>query len=281
MYCDYASPNVTNCTFSGNSGLGGGGMLSFIESYPAIDSCTFSGNSGVYGAGIHCFRSSPTVSDCIFSDNSAVEGGGAMYCDLSYPSVSNCTFSGNSGDYGGGIACYEASPTISVCTFSQNWCTHGAGGGMFCWNSSSPAVTSCTFWRNSAGYNGATLYCATSSDLSIENTIIAFSSAGSAFLCDGGGTFNLGCCDIYGNAGGDWVGCIADQYGINGNFSADPMFCDTLNGDFSLQDCSPCLPGYHPDGYNCGGILGAYGSGCACQSATAPTTWGAIKSIYR
>jgi hypothetical protein len=68
----------------------------------------------------------------------------------------------------------------------------------------------------------------------------------------------LSCCDLFGNAGGDYVGRIGGQIGIDGNFSADPAFCDTLNGDFTLGDCSPCLPGNHPDGYDCGGIIGAW-----------------------
>ena len=60
------------------------------------------------------------------------------------------------------------------------------------------------------------------------------------------------CCDVHGNAGGDWVGCIADQDGINGNFSADPLCCNDEGGDFTLRSDSPCLPGRHPDGEDCG-----------------------------
>jgi predicted outer membrane repeat protein len=258
MYCDGAAPTVTNCTFSGNWGLGGGGMYCLLGAEPTVSNCTFSGNSARGGGGVLCHLSSfypvyPTFDDCIFSDNSADEFGGGMWCDMASPIVSSCTFSGNSGEFGGGIACNEASPTVSECTF----------------------------WGNSGSYGGAGMYCAISSRLSIENTIVAFSPEGSAVRCDDDGIVTLSCCDVYGNTGGDWVGCIADQYGINGNFSADPLFCDTLNGVFTLQDCSPCLPGYHPDDYDCSGIIGAYGSGCSCQSALEPTTWGGIKSRYR
>jgi hypothetical protein len=62
----------------------------------------------------------------------------------------------------------------------------------------------------------------------------------------------LTCCDVYGNEGGDWVGCIADQYGIDGNISEDPFFCE---GSLYLSSDSPCL--YGP----CGQI-GAHGQGC-------------------
>ena len=68
----------------------------------------------------------------------------------------------------------------------------------------------------------------------------------------------LTCCDIYGNAGGDWVGCIADQYGINGNISEDPLFCDLPGGDLHLNENSPCAAPQQP---TCGQI-GALGIGC-------------------
>ena len=35
------------------------------------------------------------------------------------------------------------------------------------------------------------------------------------------------------------------------------------SGDFTLEACSPCLPGNHPDGDACGPI-GALDEGCPC-----------------
>jgi hypothetical protein len=64
---------------------------------------------------------------------------------------------------------------------------------------------------------------------------------------------------VYGNAGGDWVGCIADQYGVNGNFSADPLFCDPTHDDFTLAATSPCAPENSPG--ECG-LIGAWPVGC-------------------
>ncbi|MCK4680296.1 T9SS type A sorting domain-containing protein, partial [bacterium] len=51
---------------------------------------------------------------------------------------------------------------------------------------------------------------------------------------------------------------IAPLYGINGNFSLDPLFCDAGNGDFTLAGDSPCLP---PNN-SCGVLIGAHGQGC-------------------
>jgi hypothetical protein len=93
----------------------------------------------------------------------------------------------------------------------------------------------------------------------------------------------LYCTNIYGNEGGDWVDSLAVWLGVHGNFSADPAFCNPDISPYDLGLCqnSPCLPGNHPDGYDCG-LVGALGEGCVCDpTSTRPSTWGAIKAMYR
>jgi hypothetical protein len=92
----------------------------------------------------------------------------------------------------------------------------------------------------------------------MENSIIAFGTQGAAFECGGSAEAELYCCDIYGNVGGDWVGCIAGQFGMEGNISEDPLFCDRLNEEFTLRSESPCAPGHNPA---CG-LVGAWPVGC-------------------
>jgi hypothetical protein len=85
----------------------------------------------------------------------------------------------------------------------------------------------------------------------------------------------LYCTDIYGNAGGDWVGTIADQADIDGNLSENPSFCDPDIGDFTLAENSPCAPAQQPE---CD-LIGAWGVGCGA-TGTEPSKWGAIKAMY-
>ena len=73
-------------------------------------------------------------------------------------------------------------------------------------------------------------------------------------------TINITCNDVYNNTGGNYVG-ISDQTGINGNISLDPIFCDPSSDDYTLASNSPCLPGNHPHGQDCG-LIGALGQGC-------------------
>jgi hypothetical protein len=115
--------------------------------------------------------------------------------------------------------------------------------------------------------------------VTVTNTIIAFSTQGAAVYCFGGAEISLDCCDVYGNAGGDWVGCIAQQGTLGGNFSADPEFCGELgSGNFELQLDSPCAPGNHPQGAACG-VIGARPVGCDI-SPVKKTSWSEIKSLF-
>jgi hypothetical protein len=123
---------------------------------------------------------------------------------------------------------------------------------------------------------GAALAVAGTWGSTIVNSILAFNGPGAAILCWEGDALVLTCCDIFGNVGGDWIGCIADQYGVRGNISLDPFFCDPAAGDLGLHADSPCAPEQNPE---CG-LIGAWGVNCG-PTPTSRGTWGAIKALYR
>ena len=70
----------------------------------------------------------------------------------------------------------------------------------------------------------------------LDNTLIAFNH-GAAFASDGVTTAVFACCDLFGNAAGDWIGAIADQLGQDGNFSGPvSKFVDAdLAGDLAQR----------------------------------------------
>lgn len=162
-----------------------------------------------------------TISDCHFVGNSAAGAGGGMAFAWGFciPSIQNCTFENNTAPRGGGLAVYEQHPSIVNCTFYGNTATTEAGG----------------------------IYIEGESVTTMERTIVSFSPQGEAIVVEDEGSMTLTCCDLYGNAGGDWIGSIADQYGINGNISRDPLFCDAGSHDFTLQAISPCAPFSNPN----------------------------------
>ena len=88
-------------------------------------------------------------------------------------------------------------------------------------------------------------------------------------------TLQIECSDVYGNTEGDYVGCLAGKNGVEGNFSLDPGFCDYAGRDFRPRADSPCAPGNHPDGTDCGRI-GAFAAGCVT-----PPIWNTTESLYR
>ena len=75
-----SSPTVTNCTFSDNTAVSGGGMYNTSSSSPTVTNCTFSGNTAEFGGGMANYNNSdPTVTNCIFSGNTAaIRPGGSF-----------------------------------------------------------------------------------------------------------------------------------------------------------------------------------------------------------
>jgi len=275
---------LSGVTITNGQGIFTGGV-DIHGASPVIQTCILSNNfctNGLGGGGLFCFDGTPTIDGCAFLDNISAFGGGGVCCkDGTDALIRDCLFLRNVSlpdDVGGagGIYCQLSSPHIERCTFSMN--RAGAGGGGVSGILSSPTIVQCTLYANEA-YPGSGISFAQSSVPTLRNTVIAFGAGGEAVDCFLESSAALSCCDIIGNAGGDWVGCIEDQYGIDGNISADPLFCDPENGDYTLDACSPCLPGNHPHGVDCG-LIGALGQGCGA-TAVEETSWGRIKALYR
>jgi parallel beta-helix repeat protein len=238
IYCADSSPTIARCTVTGNSADYYGGGIYLDDSSPNLVECTVSGNSSPYSGGIHAGNSSPNLCACIVSDNASDLYGGGMWCrDSSSPVLTHCTFFGNLSGAGGGLYISGCScPSLVGCTLSGNSTFGGHGGGIY-------------------------IYCAT---VTVENTIVAFSAQGEGVYCYPGAGATLACCDVYGNTDGNWVGCIAEQCGVDGNFRADPLFCDPEAGDFRLGAQSPCAPAHSPAGC---GLIGANGLECGDTTA--------------
>jgi parallel beta-helix repeat protein len=116
----------------------------------------------------------------------------------------------------------------------------------------------------------------TASDPVIDNNII--SRIRYAVECDPSTSPTFACNNVF-DAYVRYTGC-SDQTGLNGNFALDPQYCGIDDsGNYFLQSDSPCAPGNHPTGYDCG-LIGAHDVKCGKVEA-AQKSWGGIKSLYR
>lgn len=249
-----SSPTIAGCVFEGNTAGGppgggsGGGMSCGGGTALLLRDCVFVGNGAYHGGGLYCAPSSTAAcEDCQFLENDAVLGAGVMSSG-GHVAFDGCTFSGNFAAWDGAAACVSGgSLTIVDCTLSANDAL--SGGVLFL--SDVPSAT-------------------------LENTLIVFDVHGVAVHCEGTPPW-LSCCDLYGNAGGDWVSPIADQLGIRGNISEDPLFCSTAphdDRDWTIHADSPCAPGQ-----SACGLIGAWGVGCE-PTPVRRASWGRIKAGF-
>jgi len=275
-----ASPTITGCVFASNQAERGGAVYAHNGCESVFTDCTFEGNHAVRGGGAY-FEASNTIlfENCLFDQNAAVLHGGAVY-SFGTPSFGHCTFSENYADGQGG-AILAASVRISGCAFSGN-AAGGVGGALdFGGGSEVSLLHASTFIYNSSSGGGTINYAGTE-PVGITNTIIAYGSSGPALSCTGTVVPDFACCDLYGNAGGDWLGEIENQHGQDGNISLDPEFCDPANGDLHLNGTSPCAP-FSPPNDGCD-LIGALPIGCgpnqyivmADGSGDYPTIQGAV-----
>ena len=299
------NPFFDRCTFTNNTTTDGGGAAHISDAYPSFLVCGFHGNTvtGDFRDGGAMYieeGAAPWLSGCTFNSNSSTLLGGAVLVrGGSYPEFSGCLFGSNlAGQSGGAVGMYESSsPTLSYCWFSGNGATM-SGGAVVVQDGSTPSFDGCTFDNNSALFTGGalsfeyiaeptltqcTLYANSApegsgiwcdANFSMDNCIIAFGITGEAVHCVGDSP-EPACSDIYGNAGGDWVGCLAGLDMIDNNFSEDPLFCNAPGGIFHIDVASPCTA----DNVPACGQVGAWG--IDCDSPVKARSWGEIKAMYR
>jgi len=251
------------------------------------------------GAAVVCTTSSPTFAHCVFKDNYAngSEGGagGALYLANSQAAFDSCLFDSNTGWRGGAIyACTGSTVTLSGSMLRGNRAAFGIGAAIS-GNSSSVFLNGCVLEHNSKpeeknvpgsvialqGGTGEVSRCtfvgngwrddempesgvgvavnAVGAQIVVTNSIFTGNEGVDVIHCDSTATATITCSNIFGNVAEEWVGCIADQYGQNGNISLDPLFCDTTNGNYSPFNFSPCAAANN----SCGQLIGAFDVGCS------------------
>jgi predicted outer membrane repeat protein len=222
------------------------------------------------------------ITDCVFEGNQASVAGGALYAANGEPggphAISDTRFHDNSANLlGAGVHVRNLPPGSAaglVRVVFSGHATFGSGGGL--------SVQGCeanlgeaTLVANSASQGGG-IHVADGT-IFLIGSLLAFNTGGAAVICEGASSATATCTDIFGNAGGDWIGCLSGQAAGADNLSADPQFCalqPAVDRNFLLQSDSPCLP----EGALCA-QMGAEGAGCGSVPVEA-ATWGSLKRRF-
>lgn len=232
------SPTIRNCIFTGNYANAGGGLCQAGVGHARVENCIFENNQAEYGAGIALFNSyeSSTFTGCVIRDNHATLAGGGLFAgNIRFTLEASIISANRSDDKGGGISVLD----IQAST-----------------------VTGCTIAENDASWGGG-IRLAGSSDLTVTRTILAYATDGGAVsTASGAAPLTIGCSALWGNLGGDGSNLPAGTLRLPGIIVQDPKFCGTTGTfDYRLQNDSPCAPGQHPQGIDCG-LIGALPVDC-------------------
>ncbi len=235
--------------------------FTITNGYGLLDGLS-SGTSCVGGA-IYCTHSSPIIKNNIIIGNKASFGGGIQCWEYASPIITNNLISSNSGN-GGGIYCYNhCDATITNNIITENVAGWGGGGvqiDMF----SSVMLSGNLIAKNSCGQKGGGIYCGNSYCSDKLPKIVNNTIADNISQHEGGGVYfwhafpkirnsiiwgnspeqvasgaSSSISITYSNIQGGWKG--------NGNINADPLFVNPLNGNYNLQEESPCIDSGNPN----------------------------------
>jgi hypothetical protein len=202
IYCEPGTaPVIKNNTIVDNVSIFGGAIYCDTQSSPIISNNIIKGNKAlVAGGGIYSVRSTATIRRNFLLENEAKNSGGAIGCNRDASSLNNNIIWNNRARFGGGISCDRAASIIGNNTLVANQAEYG-GGIMV--DRGSVRLTNLILWQNTTG------------DLYMKET---GPSARPSYSDIQDGSFR----------------------GMNNNISVDPLFVDQDQGDFRLQEGSPC-----------------------------------------
>jgi hypothetical protein len=256
--CISSQLRMRGCLIRGCVAENEGGGIATAGSELALQECRIVECVAINAGGINSWDTSLTMTDCEVRGNRARASDGGMFAHGREVSIVGSAVTNNMAEWGltGGMACVSPALRIERCRVSGNRSMVFAGGGIAIYESAG-VVTGCTVVDNRGTPDPVWgIVVDSHSSIDIEETVIAFHDGG-GIGCGYGAAVRVRCCDVYGNEQGDEL-CGSD---LGGNFSADPLFCNAEGNEYTLDGDSPCLPGNHPDGVDCG-LIGALGRGC-------------------
>ena len=259
IYARFSSLIIINCKITNNIANDKGGGIFSWNSSPTIINCDITENVSLEqnGGGIACYKGSITISNCDLSRNSSDFSGASIgLLDIFFGSIINCTimecFQIEPGS-AGSLACatVEISYSSNLYFYNVN-ISQNSSAGIYIENSENININNCLIASNTStkdggrcvGIQGSTgtlmnctisenimnndgcIHCSLSDSMIISNCIIwnnlpqEVSRYGSPQI-------------VYSDIKGGFTGI--------GNINAKPLFVDSSQSDFHLQNSSPCI----------------------------------------
>jgi hypothetical protein len=248
--CEGAACVIDNCVFSRNIATGkGGAYYKYHVNIPDIKNCTFSDNAAYDGGAVYFEGWFGNCDRCDFIRNIASHSGGGVYIYEGPANLHNCRFSHDSaGLQGGGLYDTDEHSYTRNCTgclFDNNRAGN-AGGGAYIYDfglGMTSYMINCTFASNRAPTGGGILSNAIT--VYIINSVLWGNTATS-----GGPQFSAGGTDYtnlyirYSTIQGGWSLIGGSAYNVRNDTAlstGDPLFSDTVSGDYRLIAGSPCI----------------------------------------
>jgi hypothetical protein len=193
-------------------------------------------NLTIIGHGIDISDSNPVIKNVVINEGwirlhngmpliekvkiSGREGEAAILMYDSNPILLNVEITNNYGRLAGGLRCQSNShATLINCTISDNRSESSDVGGIRVVDESSLDIVNSIIWNNLSFEIGIN-----ESDVPSSTSIMVTNSL------------------LKGGTGGIHVfKGVNSLYWLDGNINIDPMFVDTANGDYNLQEGSPCI----------------------------------------
>jgi len=184
-----------------------------------------------------------------FLDNNAVRIGALRIENIYNFKLSNSRFIGNTVPQNTAACTFTSSSTGNVynCLFANNFAGRGTSGGAGISNGAEVNFMNCTFVNNRSGGGGG-IHVRRGGAAVLTNSILwgnhpdqisllAVDDTSAAVLYANYSDIQFGIDSIKKD---DTISTV--NWGT-GNIDSDPLFVDTLNGDYHLKDLSPCIAG--------------------------------------
>jgi Periplasmic copper-binding protein (NosD) len=252
-----ASPTITNNVITNNHASRGSG-IGIVFGSPLIQLNTITANIndvtiGGGGGGILISgEGSAEILDNVISNNVNNGGGGGIYISGAgaTPIIKRNVIKGNSvalGAQGGGIyTVNDSSPLIVQNLITGNHASYG--GGVY-WAVSNgvrgPILVNNTIADNDVTTNGSGIFAdGADGQVELTNNIIVAKPGQTGLYCgpaDGHIDPIIRFNNIFSADGMAYGGSCDDRTGMDDNISADPLFTNSTQGDYHLQQGSPSI----------------------------------------